>query len=445
MKYGYSSLKERRLNTSKVFNILFYMQVFSVMLIIIPNVNPYEGSQMGASELKSTTDWWDVAAPTIPRLLSLEENLFKWHVFQILILMSAAYGFRKLLPVDNTIRVIHRVFYLIISYLVLTYSVLGSRDGIALSLTLLGIALLTRTKQNSYLIRCIKLLCAPIALLLASQFKIASVFIISFLVFITLVKPWLRTRYVLLFGLISFVVLPWGTFVLDNWVTRNIQIQRTYPEQQVMLYDIAGVGCWSTSERAVDFANNALSKFMDSKISNKEWCQFLVPYGWDSLKDYTVDGDKTKWLMPTTDKSKFLDLQKDWTDLLVKFPKDWVEFKTNIMGQVFFMSNFYDSTGVLIDANKNGQSAAYKTFLVPAKLLDKLFLLTYFFAFSIVIASKIFCKSIMIGSSAIFILTSGVVINILSFVADNGRYSLPYILLFWTLVLRHNIHQEIEG
>jgi len=444
MKNRYATKEKEFLTFGKFFDISFYLQFFSVVLILIPNVNPYEGAQMYTSDVNSTTDWWDVAAPTIPRLLSLEENLLKWHFFQIFILISAAYGFRKLLPVDKIVRVTHKVFYMIISYLVLTFSVLGSRDGIAFSLTLLGIALITKTKQNSYLIRYIKLVFATIALILASQFKIASVVIISFLVFITIVKPWLKKSQMLLLGLFSFVALPWGTFELDKYLTETIQIQKTYPEQQVMLYDLAGVGCWSTSERAVDFANNALSEFLESKISDKELCRFLVPYGWDSLKNYKVGGDNGEKWVPTTDENKFLNLQKHWTDLLIKFPKDWLEFKTNIMGQVFFMSNFYDRSGNLINMNNNEQPIAYNAFLVPARILDKLFLLTYFIAFSFVIVSKIIYKNITINGSAIFILVTGVGVNILSYVADNGRYCLPYIVLFWTLVLRHNCRQNNE-
>jgi len=444
MKNTYATKEKKFLTFDKFFGISFYLQFFSVVLVIIPNVNPYEGAQMYISDINSTTDWWDVAAPTVPRLLGLEENMLKWHFFQIFILISAAYGFRKLLPVDKIVKVTHQVFYMIISYLVLTFSVLGSRDGIALSLTLLGIALIIRTKQNSYLIRYIKLVFATIALLLASQFKIASVVIISFLVFITIVKPWLKRSQFLLLGLFSFVVLPWSTFQLDNYLTETIQIQKAYPEQQVLLYDLAGVACWSTSERAVDFANKALSEFLESNISDKELCHFLVPYGWDSLKNFKVDDDNSKQLVPTSDKSKFLNFQKNWTDLLIKFPKDWLEFKTNIMGQVFFMSNFYDRSGNLINIDNNEQPVAYNAFLVPARILDKLFLLTYFFAFSFIIVSKIFYKSITINGSAIFILATGVAVNILSYVADNGRYCLPYIVLFWILVLRNNCHQDNE-
>lgn len=444
MKYGNDYVKKKYFTTGKVFDILFFFQFFSIVVIIIPNVNPYEGSQMSTSEIKSTTDWWDVASPTIPRLLGLEENFIKWHIFQFFVLLSAAYGFRKLLSVDKNFRVIHQVFYLIISYLVLTYSVLGSRDGIALSLILLGIALVTKTKQNSYLIIYIKLVLATIALLLASQFKVASVIIISFLVFITIAKPWLKRSQLLLFGLVSFVVLPWAALELDNWLTETIQIQRAYPEQQVMLYDLAGVGCWSTSEPAMDFAKNALGEFIEKSISDGQLCQYLVPYGWDSLKKYTVQDDNSRQLMPTADESKFLNLQRNWTDLLLKFPKDWVEFKTNVMGQVLFMSNFYDRTGNFIDIKKNEQPVTFTLFLLPAKLLDKLFFLTYFFALSFIVASKTFYKSIRIDSSAVFILAVGVVVNILTYVADNGRYSLPYVLLFWALVLRNNCHRGDE-
>jgi len=441
MNYWRTLKDQRYLTSDKVFKASFYLLFLSAVTLVVPNVKPYEGSQIGVPDLKMTTDWWDVAAPTLPRILNLEESPFKWHAFQILILISAAFGIRKLLPIEQVKKTSHKMLYLVFSYVFFIFSILGARDGIALSLIVLGIAAIKTASLNSRLIQYLKILLGFIVLIVASQYKITLIFIISFLIFTTFMKIWIRKSQIIALAIISFIVLPFGTLTLDYFLTNSFKLQKTYPEQQVMLYDLTGVMCWSTSNRAVDFATNALENFTKSEVSEKKLCQFLVPYGWDSIKKYPISIDRKEYLSPTKDKINFLELRNSWTVLLFKFPKDWVELKTNFAGQVFFMSNLFDNGEKFIDVNKNFQYAVYQAFLLPVKILDKMFILTYFFSFFFVLISKVLYQNIVVSKQAASILIIGVIVNLASFVADNGRYSLPFLLLFWALVLQRNVEE----
>ena len=212
-----------------------------------------------------------------------------------------------------------------------------------------------------------------------------------------------------------------------------------------MFYDLVSAYCWSIDKEVHKFVDDSLVIHNDNGLINQDICKNLTPNGWDTLR--SKDSLKSDNLLinkiSANDSSKFYELQKAWITYIYKYPKVYFEVKSNFIGQVLFMNNAFERGDPIFSVESETLSGVFRSILLsPSKILDYVYASTYFFALGFCLVMLI--QRRIIGSS-IIILLIGMITNLLSFVADNGRYALPYILLFWIVFLCQSLKASVGG
>jgi hypothetical protein len=281
-----------------------------------------------------------------------------------------------------------------------------------------------------------------LVLFIAANYKIALVPLIGFGLFVIY-----QTHNNLFYSSIQFIlfvfIAPVLIFGVRNELGKILEIRQAYPEQQIMFYDLASAYCWTSDPMVRKFSSKALENFTNTGYINEKFCSNLRPYGWDSLHsplDTSVETNIFVQKIQYEDNIKFTKLKNYWLNYIVHHPKSYVEIRSNFLGQILSMNNAFTRGEPLLDLTTNSLTQLIRSLvLLPAKILDNFFITTYFFAIIFLTMSVFFLRNAILPY---LILLLGLVASLLSFVADNGRYVIPYLLLFWILLLTKQINNK---
>lgn len=418
---------------------IYYFIAFLIFISLIPLSEPYEGAQVQSNNLREASDWWDLASPIIPYIFRIDTQN-EWRVFYGIILFFVTLFFKKILEV-NVLSKTQFLFFSLVFYLTAVFAIRGGRDGIAFALILFGLYMVQNLQsENKY--RFSKSVFIFFIFYVAFSFKIALLPLIVIGLYIYNSNKF--RKKLLFFGSVVFLIVASMLFLTSSQlVSKYTKINKTFPAQQVMFYDLVSAYCWSIDKEVHKFVDDSLVIHNDNGLINQDICKNLTPNGWDTL--HSKDSLKSDNLLinkiSANDSSKFYELQKAWITYIYKYPKVYFEVKSNFIGQVLFMNNAFERGDPIFSVESETLSGVFRSILLsPSKILDYVYASTYFFALGFCLVMLI--QRRIIGSS-IIILLIGMITNLLSFVADNGRYALPYILLFWIVFLCQSLKASV--
>lgn len=411
----------------------FILTIIYSALVINWEAKLFEGHQTDSPGPYS--DWWGPLTPVFANSLNLQDPLIN-SLMYLFICAAVAESIKKiqstLLTIPNYS--LPKIIYIFFLCFVLTFIIMNDRDGLMLAFAIIGTGVLLRLlvliKVNpSSRLTAPLLLSTLLFFVLSIVFKIAffpSVYI-YFLLVVHLFKAQMELEVLPLSVKSLFWAIPVGAFALHlGLLNSSIKFESAFPEQQVQFYDLVSVACWSDSTEARYFAKNALESITEQNLT---WagCANLTPASWNRIEEGLLF---EPWIsrLNANDYIAAQNLKHSWIKLITRHNKDWLEVKINFLGNVLIMSNSIEQGRGILDADSLGETL-FRIFIFPIVLLDRFLVFTYafFLLFYVVLLARpsSHARSIYSLSFLLFTLAN----QILVYVANNGRYAVPFLIL----------------
>jgi hypothetical protein len=404
-----------------------------------------EGAQRESQNLSEKTDWWNFATAGLygswPNFFGSWE--FSLTVVQVLIYLLGIYLISRELSLKQ-----NRFFFIIISTTGALFVIQLWRDATLFSLLTLSLGLLASLKKLQTPKECLRLFFALSICLTGFLFKpiFAPLGILIIMVFLSLSLPTKRkmASFTLAALLISFI-----PFFFDKQLSSHFQLTKSYPEQQVMIYDLSKMYCWGYSQEAISQSKDALKPLLRNEDGYEKVCASLSPTGWDSLRVINPEVRSSPALRVVTAGEEEIrdDLLLNWIKVALTNPFDWLMVKSSDLTQVLFMANAFFMPGIFAQSSSsiilNSGDFLIKVFLFPVLMLDKIRIftlgVTLLFGLFMIYFNRASANFSLPRERALFrFLTINMMITLvatLAFIANNGRYVLPFILLSYFYLL----------
>jgi hypothetical protein len=235
-----------------------------------------------------------------------------------------------------------------------------------------------------------------------------------------------------------------------------MNLVRTYPEQQPMIYDMASMYCWGNSASANLAGEKALNLVLNNGIPVPAVCASLILTSWDNLhmpmRDWIYKSPLKR--LQGKDSAQIIELRNLWLRAIIYNPREYLLIKSPFAVQVLTMANsFVEPTQSFPIENQlleKSNEYTWDFFYFFSVVLDKLRLFTLGFAillgFVLFFRNSNFAdkslifnfrKNISIVYLLLYLLMVLLIVTF-AFVAGNGRYTLPFVLLFYADLLRTN-------
>lgn len=366
---------------------------------------------------------------------SLPDNMFKWWQYLISIqLIVACVGLRLLFADSvNLVPKINLVVLYFFCYFTINLASAQSRDGFMISLTLLVFGVLLKYGQNKYAF-------ASAYLIYIFTFAFRPWLAVSFfplLIYIFYSKFKLRA----LINLVVCIFIVISPYILEVTAAKIYKINPAYPQQTVMIHDLATTYCLSPISETQNLAEKGLMVLSKEKNSIKGLCTFYKPNTWgSSLAAVDSDLQPILSLIQPGDYYQYEKLQTAWLNTIN------ADLKTYIQNKLYF------STQVLIAGESTsinlGSSIKNLTKKVTPANIFEVFRELFFFPWKIItqfhFISPVFIYLLFIVLSKynllknnytehkilILVLSIWLTATIIGYISDNGRYTyLPALLI----------------
>ena len=224
-----------------------------------------------------------------------------------------------------------QAFWFLISLIVVELATLLTRDGLMLALLVLSFGLIHISVDASPRRRSAIFKTSLALFSIASWFRpwvspaIAILFIYSskFASSSTTWRHKLLKRFVLI---LVFVSLALG---LEIGSSKILGLEKSYPEQQVMMMDLASMACWSTNQASVDRAISGLENFYHAGKLPTYFCNTFRPTNWIHLfhKDLVSKQQPDFQLIQIGDYQSYVKLRSAWIKSITLSPVDYIQNK----------------------------------------------------------------------------------------------------------------------
>jgi hypothetical protein len=188
---------------------------------------------------------------------------------------------------------------------------------------------------------------------------------------------------------------------------------------------------------------------MTSEESSEAICASLSPTGWDSLRvsSQEVKASPALRTLSENQHSELATLRSNWISLVVNSPMEWLLVKVSDVSQVLSMANAFYMPGIFQNPSDSFfvllGDLLLKVLLIPIQILDKFRLLSMgaalLIGFALLYWNKLrsdlsqYRQSIILNFILINTLT--VIMATLAFIANNGRYVMPYLLVSYLYLI----------
>ena len=429
-------------------NSLKYFFFVSISFLIVVGIFPGsggEGAQRELEKLSQKRDWWNFATAALYGMWP--DSKLPW-TYTLTLFQLSLYLLGVWLILMKFKPGINRKVFFIISVLGAMFVVQLWRDATLLALQTFSIALLVRVRSFNSRRDFFFLFFGILLNLLGSMFKpfFAPISALIFLLLLTRTRPKMRTQILIGAIAILLAVLP---FLTDKQLSQRFNLVKSYPEQQVLIYDLSKLYCWGYSPAVIEESKRALSPLLSTPNNYEAVCASLSPTGWDALRVQIPEVKSSPALTPLveTQGDEVQALFKSWIRILMTNPVDWIMTKSSDVSQVLLMANAYHAPD-LYSKNSKGfltesGNVLLKILYAPILFLDKIRIFSLGFTLSL--ALFLIYRNRMkndFSSNDQKVLFKFLAINVLilafgslSFIANNGRYVLPYILLSYFYLL----------
>ena len=221
-------------------------------------------------------------------------------------------------------------------------------------------------------------------------------------------------KYLVLFFVLFFISL--GPLILDLSSKRLMNLKASFPEQQVMILDIASLVCLSPEKSVQSVALATLKPISNSsELSRERLCGQFYPQNWGSPIFYSQPSDPALHIIEVNDFETYKTIRNSWLKLIWKTPIQYIQIKIFQISQLFLAG---DSINFSLKSFRDIP-------LIPYEILKALrvfsllpfLLLLYWLTFSRKIQIDLRIRFLIYLA---YILT--IIIVAIAFIGDNQRY-----------------------
>ena len=404
-----------------------------------------EGSQREIAGLEDKIDWWNFSTAFLYGYwpTTFDNWQFTLTILQLSCYTLGIYSFYVSLTSNRYKRL------LLIPAVIGGYFVVQLwRDASLFSFSVLALSLVADFEGKSRTYKISRLGTSLALLTLSSLFK--PVFApLLFLVLFLMIHAEFRTRLLKLIAFLCILLSSLIPILLDRQLSEMAGLDKSYPEQQVFIYDISKMYCWGFSPSVIEKSKTALEPIMTSADSSEAICASLSPTGWDSLRVSSQEVSTSPALRTLSENevSELATLRSNWIGLIVQSPMEWLLVKVSDLAQVLTMANAFHMPGIFQNPSDNFfvllGDILLKVLLLPIQILDKFRLLSMgaglLIGFVLLYWNKqrsglsqnrqaIILNFLLINSLTVSLAT-------LAFIANNGRYVMPYLLVSYLYLI----------
>ena len=240
-----------------------------------------------------------------------------------------------------------------IAYSALLFGSQMTRDGLMFSLLVFGYGSLKQIKSSNY---SKSVLVGPILVItFAMSFRPWVSIAVIPIVLISFLDSTKKPSGKVAFGLA--VIIAVTPLIMEISSTKILDLKESYPEQQVMLMDLAASYCYSNNRSSGAIAEQGLRIFTTDPNYPKFACQLYRPDTWISL---TQSGNTSSagietdfWLIQAGDRKNYELAKSTWLKLIMTDPVTYLQNKMLFTGKLLIGS---DSRNInFISAQTNSQ------------------------------------------------------------------------------------------
>lgn len=432
-------------------NLLSLAFVIILAFSVFPGKSALEGDQRNIDDISEKTDNWGfLTAYLYGEWPSLHGN---WRMSLILFqLVLSVCGF-ILLTIECKPKTLTSTFaYFTLFFVLSMFSIQLWRDATLFSFSIFSLGLIDFSLRKRFKLKLLLNSTGWTILVFACMLKpVLSIALIPILLWLFWQSSKGNFRKTLLILIIPLIMLSIFPGILDKSLSRIAEMQAVYPEQQPIILDLAMNYCWGQSESIRNASKETLMEFVRPNYPVESVCAATNPFRWDDLHQDPKNWKFSNPVIRITGQKQDAEIRKlfsDWIQVIVQNPVDWIQVRLLFVGPVLFMSNSFvnqrdprtDITTFELVNNVLWIPLQFVIALLDKMRITSLFLLFLFQIFLLLSFSKDTEKEVLFRRRelyfSIFSSMTTLSLAILTFLAPNGRYILPYIILNYLLLYR---------
>jgi len=379
------------------------------------------------------------------------ESPFDWS-FNLMLLQSALVIGALLIFVKNlTLTRKHFLILLIVQSIFLSFGSQQSRDGTLFSFVLFGMALLNRKLQDYS----------------SSRGHFYEFLSYSFIILGLSFRPWLSPAVALLLIAIKirqqkpnvlknigsvaiFVTILCAPILMEVSSSHFLKTASRFPFQLIIIHDLTSIACLAANTNSINAAIVGLSPVSNSKNLSSTLCQFYRPNTWQAVANKNSEDNTTLNLIEpirlTSTAEEFYALRSNWVSLLLSDIRSYLQIKSMLSSQVIFASQ------TKLSFNLNSEIAEsipshlsklltllLKILSIPWSICSQLYVITPGMFLILFFAFKRRLTTLIDSRLTLYLILSSVILSlvltVILFVSDNGRYLTPILLLCYLLLI----------
>ena len=383
------------------------------------------------------TDFWGGISTLI--YAHVPDFGFRWQIWLAIFQITlTSVALNKTLP-----RVFHSkrknfIKYVAI-YSALTFGSQMTRDGLMFSLLIFGFATLNSMLNRH---RPIKLIVWPVLIIcLAMSFRPWLSIAILPLIFMILKVYKIRFVTWAAAGLVISITL--APLAFEYLAAKSLRLEKSFPQQQVMLMDVAATYCYTTNTQTGERAARVIQNFSNDPNYISFVCQLYRPDTWQSLTksiNTSSSGFEADFkLIQPGNLKQYGELESKWLEIIIKDPVTYIQNKMLFASKLLIGSDSRNISILTAESTSTRILGIYK-FAYDIAITLHLFSLFVCILILFLIPAKRYLSNrnegLNIDQYTIYILSSILIWNSLSaiaYIGSNGRYT--YALSLLSLVL----------
>jgi len=379
------------------------------------------------------TDFW---GGTSTLIYSHVPNIgFRWQIWLAIVQISFTAIGLLLVFHKKSINRLHYASKLAMSYSALLFGSQMTRDGLQFSLLIFGFGLfhVKSTKVHARYLFSVSFFFIILAMSLRPWMAIAIAPIVL------LLFQQVKFKSTALTGMVIVISIATAPIAVDLSSTKILELQSSYPQQMVMMMDLAATHCYSNNETSVIKSKEGMSVFTSNRDYLDSVCQIYRPDTWESLTQAghaSERGISTDfWLIDAGNTKSYEKLKSTWLNLILSDPVTYLQNKILFMGKLMIGSDSRTFGFSKDDSASERFKALYK---LPYDIAISLHLYSIIFCVFVLLLLPIrkFVRDMKLGlvlDSAtltyLFSLFLWTFLSAIAYIASNGRYTYSLSLL----------------
>ena len=360
---------------------------------------------------------------------------FRWQIWIAIIQISlTALGLNKMITTKGQpigIRIVMITFI----YSSLLFGAQMTRDGFMFSLLVFGFGTLAGllSKDNSRL-----LIIGPLVVIaVAMSFRPWLSLAIIPLILLLFKNSKLKIKKVAAF--LICISIGVGPIAIELTTAKALNLKNSFPEQQVMLMDIAATYCYSTNFKTGSKAKEALTNFSTDPTYIESACQLYRPDTWVSLTQDiypSSQGINVNFnLIRPGEEDKYQNLKNSWIEIITSDPVTYLQNKILFFSKLLIGS---DTRGLGFFSADSVYSKVMTFYRIPFDIAITLHLysliatLAIFFVFPLRRYVEKRESGVVLHQQVIImisVITLWGVLSAVAYIGSNGRYTYAVTML----------------